>query len=275
MVLEVLINPKKATGKPWEMFFIGLVYSLAGLALGYWVFRSYVSIIMVSFTALAAVPFVYSATNSEERQKLAGKTKEINLLQKHAKTVSVFTFLFVGFVTVFLLAFLFLPSAAVEEIFKAQLESIATVRNAVTGNFISIFSTIGIILVNNLKVLLLCVIFSLVYGTGAIFILSWNASVMGAAIGDAIREGLTGAAGSLQVIYSSLLGYFAHGLPEIIAYFIAGLGGGILSVSLMKHGLHSPAFRKTGLDALSLVVFAVVMLVLAALIEVFISPTLL
>ena len=274
MVLEVLINPKKATGKPWEMFFIGVIYSLVGVVLGYWVFRSYVSIIMVSFTALAAVPFVHNAMKAEEHH---GKTtaKEINLLQKHARIINVFTFLFLGFVTVFLLAFIILPAPLTSEIFKVQIESIATVRNAVTGNFTSISSTLGIILANNLKVLVLCVIFSLIYGMGAIFILSWNASVMGAAIGDAVREGLHSNAGSLHVIFSSLTGYFVHGLPEIMAYFIAGLSGGILSVALMKYGIQSRAFRKAGLDSLSLIAFAVVVLILAAIIEVFISPTLL
>ncbi|MBI2146216.1 stage II sporulation protein M [Candidatus Woesearchaeota archaeon] len=273
MVLEVLINPKRATGKPWEMFFIGAIYSLVGLVLGYWVFRSYVSIIMVSFTALAAAPFVYNATKAEDDSTSA--TKESTLLKKHAPIIKVFTFLFLGFVAVFLLAFIVLPEPMAGEIFKTQIESIAAVRNEVTGNFTSIFSTMGIILANNLKVLVLCVIFSLIYGMGAIFILSWNASVMSAAIGDAIREGLQGTGSSLVVISSSLAGYFVHGLPEIVAYFIAGLGGGILSVALMKYGVHSRSFRKAGVDCVSMVTFAVLMLVLAATIEVFVSPTLL
>ncbi len=71
------------------------------------------------------------------------------------------------------------------------------------------------------------------------------------------------------------MGYFAHGLPEIIAYFVAGLAGGILSFAIMKEKFGSKAFRKISLDAANLVVFAIIILILAALIEVFVSPTVL
>ena len=256
MVLEILVNPKKVTGKPWEMFFIGAVYSLVGVLLGYWVFRSYVSIIMVTFTTIAAIPFVLSAINSEGQK---GRTlSRGSLLREHGKIISMFTFLFLGFVTVFFSLFVFLPSTAV------------------TGNFIAEVPTMLKILLNNFKVLFFCIIFSLFYGSGALFILAWNASVMGAAIGVGIRSGLSSSLyGNVQAFATSLLGYFAHGIPEIIAYFVAGLAGGIISFAIMKEKFGSKAFRKISLDAANLVIFAIIILILAALIEVFVSPTVL
>ena len=44
------------------------------------------------------------------------------------------------------------------------------------------------IFINNMGVLFLCIIFSFLYGAGAIFILTWNASVIAAAIGSFIVE---------------------------------------------------------------------------------------
>lgn len=274
MVLEILVNPKKVTGKPWEMFFIGAVYSLVGVLLGYWVFRSYVSIIMVTFTTIAAIPFVLSAINSEGQK---GRTlSRGSLLREHGKIISMFTFLFLGFVTVFFSLFVFLPSTAVTEIFSSQISSINEVRTAVTGNFIAEVPTMLKILLNNFKVLFFCIIFSLFYGSGALFILAWNASVMGAAIGVGIRSGLSSSLyGNVQAFATSLLGYFAHGIPEIIAYFVAGLAGGIISFAIMKEKFGSKAFRKISLDAANLVIFAIIILILAALIEVFVSPTVL
>lgn len=269
MVLEVLVNPKKASGKPWEMFFIGVIYSLVGIALGYWVFRSYVSLVMVTFTSIAAVPFIHSAIKKEGEKK----SVEGNILQKHGNVISMFTYLFLGFVTVFVLAFILLPQNILGEVFKAQLSAISSVRSVVTGNFFASLSTFGVILANNLKVLTFCLIFSLLYGAGAIFILSWNASVMGAAIGDLIRNGFSKTVGiPFSVITTSLAGYFAHGLPEMIAYFVGGLAGGIVSVSAMKDGFRSPKFKAASIDSLNLVAFAVIILILAGLVEIFISP---
>lgn len=269
MVLEILINPQKVTGKPWEMFFIGAMYSLVGVLLGYWVFRSHVSLVMVTFTSLAAIPFIHHALKQAEQ---VGQNLSLSILQKHGQLMSIFTFLFLGFVTVFFVLFAFLPQAMVSQIFQAQIGAIADVRNIVQGSFTSLLHTLGLILVNNLRVLVVCLIFSVVYGAGAIFILAWNASVMGAAIGSAIRVN-TGT--TFQAISSGVAGYFVHGIPEILAYFIGGLAGGILSMAIVREGVHSPAFWKAARDSLHLSVFALLLLVAAAFIEVFISPTIL
>ena len=99
---------------------------------------------------------------------------------------------------------------------------------------------------------------------------------MGAAIGEAIRVGLrNNTSTTLQIVSSSLAGYFVHGIPEMIAYFTAGIAGGILSMALVKEGHQSIAFQKAKDDSLNLIGFAIIMLFLAALVEVFISPTLL
>ena len=274
MVLEIIIHPTKATGKPWEMFFIGLIYSFVGVALGYGVFRSYVSIVMVSFTAIAAIPFIHKALKAEEEEE--GKQNDKSLLQKHWRIVSMFTFLFIGYVVTFLSLFVLLPEHVVSEIFQAQVGAITEVRNSITGNFLAGFKDFGIIFLNNIKVLVLCVVFSLLYGAGAVFIFSWNASVMGAAIGEAIRDGIrNNTSTTLHIISSSLAGYFVHGIPEMIAYFIAGIAGGILSMTMVKEGIWSVKFKKAREDSFNLIGFAIIMLFLAALVEVFISPTLL
>lgn len=278
MVLEILVNPAKVQGKPWEMFFIGVVYSLVGVMLGYWVFRSHVSLVMVAFTSIAAIPFVHSALKAEESRLPEGKelTKEKTLARKYAGILMMFTFLFLGFVAAFVSLFVLLPETAVSHIFSTQVNAIGEVRSSITGNFTATLATLFTILLNNLKVLFFCLLFSVVYGAGAIFILSWNASVMGAAIGGAIRDKLIGNAGTaLQIVSTSLAGYFVHGIPEIVAYFAGGLAGGVLSVALVKEGYRSTAFTKAGRDCLHLTAFAALLLFFAGLIEVYISPTLL
>lgn len=271
MVFEVLVDPRKVTGKPWEMFFIGAVYAFIGFVLGFWVFRSQVSLIMVAFTAIISVPFVHSAIDSEQTQ--TKNRKDLSLFQKHGKLMQMFVFLFIGFVFTFLLIFLIVPEHVQLSTFSTQLTSINEIQAKVSGSFTSFAHSFGMIVVNNIRVLLFCTLFSFFYGAGAIFILSWNASVMGTAIGGTMQKGFSTAIGStFTVISGSLVGYFAHGLPEVIAYFVGGLAGGIISVSLMRDGLSSESFKNTSNDALNMLAFAVIILVLAGLIEIFVSP---
>ena len=109
------------------------------------------------------------------------------------------------------------------------------------------------------------VIFSLIFGAGAIFILAWNASVIGAAIGIFTKSNISN-------LPLGLARYMIHGIPEIGSYFTGALAGGIISVAIINHDVKSEKFWTILQDSLNLVIFAVVLLFVAALIEVFITP---
>ncbi|MBW2984967.1 stage II sporulation protein M [Candidatus Woesearchaeota archaeon] len=275
MVLELLINPKKVQGKAWEMYFIGFVYSFVAVFLSMWIFKGYASIVMVTLTVVASVPFVHSVIELEEKKDIAIK-KERSLLKEHSKAISIFIYLFLGFVTSFGLLYLILPAEIIQSVFSAQIETIIAVNpNAPVGNFISDLNALSSILFNNLKILFFCIAFSFFYGAGAIFILTWNASVMATAIGSFIKSNLlhvASAAGYLQITSLGLLRYLLHGIPEIIAYFIGGLASGIISFAVIKHDIHGKIFNRILLDATDMILISVVILIIAALIEMFVVP---
>ena len=276
MVLELLVNPKKVTGRPWEMLFIGAVYSFVAAFLALWIFKNYVSIVMVTLTIIASIPLVSSIIKQEENRDRVVR-QEKRLLKEHSQAIKALVYLFLGFTLSFTLLYIFLPSAIVERMFNAQLETIITVQSAPTGDFIGSFRIFNGILMNNLKILLFCIAFSFFYGAGAIFILTWNASVMAAAIGAVIRPGLAAATGITSYISLTSLGvlkYAIHGIPEIIAYFIGGLASGIISFALLKHDIKSNNFKHILRDVIDLVLIAIAILFAAALIEIFVSPLL-
>ena len=281
MVLELIINPKKAAGKPWELFFVGSLYSFVAAFLALWIFKSYVSIIMVTLTVVAAIPFMHSVINAEEENSIKIK-KEKSLLRVHGKAIQSFVYLFLGMTFSFMLLYIFMPSAIIDKMFSAQLETIITVQAApvgsflaTTGNYASSLGITSAIFMNNLKILIFCIAFSFFYGAGAIFILTWNASVMATAIGSFIRNNLfyaEGIFGYFQVTTVGLLQYVIHGIPEIAAYFIGALASGMISFSLMKQDFMNDNFKKILKDAGVLIAIAVVVLLASALIEVFITP---
>ncbi len=282
MVLESLINPIKAERKPWELFFIGLFYSSIAILLSFWIFREYASLVMVFLTTMACVPLIYSVIKLEEKKDMV-VNEENTLLKEHGKVISFLLFLFLGFTLSFSLWYTFLPSGLAQNAFSVQTQTIANINAGITGSFSQDFSVLTKIFFNNFKVLIFCVLFAFIYGVGAIFILTWNASVIGAAIGNFVRTGisteasllgLAGAANYFHIFSLGLLRYAVHGLPEIAAYFIAGLAGSIISIAVIRHDLGTKKYERIILDSSDLLIIAVVILFLAALLEVFVTPLL-
>ena len=281
MVLESLVNPFQAKKNPLEMFFIGALYSSVAIFLSNWIFREQASLIMVFLTVIACVPFIYHTIKLEEEQEssLDGQKK---ILSEHYKTLKAFLFLFLGFVLSYSFWYIILPSSLVQSTFRVQSITIQSVNLQIQGGFSNV-STFTQILLNNVKVLIFCVLFAFLYGVGAIFILTWNASVISTAIGNFIRTnlafyaqkaGFEKIAAYLQIISLGLLRYLLHGIPEILAYFVAGLAGSIISVAVIKEHFGTKQFEKIVLDSSDLILIAVLILVIAALLEVFVTPAL-
>ncbi len=277
MVLESLLNPKKAEKEPWELFFLGIVYAAFAFLLSYWVFKEYVSIVMVTLTAICAVPLVYNTILVEARKDDTPQ-KESWLIKEHSKAVSAFTFLFLGFVTAFLLFFVLLPTNTVQDVFSIQINTISSISSgSPTGNFMASFKSVGGIMLNNLKILIFCFLLSFFFGAGSIFILTWNASVVAAAIGIFIRNSIMSHLGPNIATYSHIISlgvlkYLTHGVLEIVAYFVGALAGGILSIAVIRHDFNSDRFKTSLLDSTDIITISVIVLFLAAMVEVFVTP---
>ena len=291
-MLESLINPKKAERKPYEMLFIGILYSsLAVLVADFLflknpVFEKHVTLFIVFFTVLFSLPFFYYLIRLEE-QKDEKIKKESKLLKEHGKAVSALLFLFLGYLIAFSFLYLVFPRETSNLNFKSQIETYCAVNaqditscvnSYTTGNIIGITSStiptgltfkdsmlrLSSILSNNFFVLIVTLIFSLIFGAGAIFILTWNASVIALAIGIFSKN--------LSSLPLGFLRFMIHGLPEIASYFIVALAGGIIGSAVIKHEFNKKKFWHILLDSLDMIILALVVLIVAALIEVFITP---
>ena len=96
MVIESLVNPAKAEGRPWEMFFLGFLYASIAVFLSLWIFQDYSSLVMVFLTVFASVPVVYTLIAIEEKKDTSGRS-ERSLLKEHSKALAVLIFLFLGY----------------------------------------------------------------------------------------------------------------------------------------------------------------------------------
>ena len=281
MVLESLTNPLTAEKRPYEMFFVGLLYASVALFLALWIFKDEASLVMVFLIVVASLPLIHNTLRYEEKKDMTIHN-EGTLLKEHSKALSYFIFLFLGFLVALSILYVFLPTNIVQLSFETQVKTINAINARITGMGIS--NTLFIqILSNNIKVLLFSILFSFFYGAGAIFILAWNASVIAVAIGNFVRNnigsyaasiGLVKVGGYFHIFSVGLFRYMIHGVPEILGYFIGALAGGIISVAVSKHDLNTKEFKHIVLDSVDLILLALLVLVIAALIEVYITPAL-
>jgi uncharacterized membrane protein SpoIIM required for sporulation len=276
MVLESLFNPFAVKKKPWEMFVAGFIYSIVGLMLSYFVFKEAAGLLTVFLIVLATVPLLYTTITNEEELDLKLDT-EIAILKEHGKVLVFLIFLFLGIMTALTISYVMLPKVVTDVVFGIQQQAISSVNNNVQGKIAS-FDLFTRIFSNNLKVLFFCVVFSFLYGTGALFILTWNASVVATAMGNFFKIELGKAASvvgmsSISAYFGaasiSFFRYMTHGIFEMVSYFVAGLAGGIISIALIKHNLKED---RVLVDALDLILLSLGILVIAGLVEVYITP---
>jgi len=289
MVLESLINPVRAEKMPLQMVALGFLYTSVSIMLALWIFYEYSSLVMVFLTVFASVPVVYNTIRFEEK-KDEEETSEKKLLYEHSKALKVFICLFIGFSLAFALWYVFLPILGniftnmphdtVDVLFSTQTDTFNNINARAVGMFAK-FGEFTKILFNNMRVLIFCILFSFIYGLGAIFILAWNASVIGAAIGMHITRGIEALSGStgmvklagiLQVFTIGLFKYSLHGLLEILAYFVGGLAGGIISVAVIRHNFGTRKFERILWDASDMIIISVIVLIVAAFVEVWVTP---
>jgi uncharacterized membrane protein SpoIIM required for sporulation len=287
-MLEMLIHPKRAERRPWEMFFIGLVYASLSILLVHWVFSKdavlsqYSGIFMITFCVIFSMPFMYYIIKLEEQKDIEYSGMK-RLLKEHSKAIMALLWLFFGFIVAFSFWYLVLPGTGIN--FKAQIETYCMINRPnsyvecakgygvnvpVTGQItggMTAKDKVFAIFANNIYVMIFTLIFSLIFGAGAIFILAWNASVIAAAVGIFSKSNIGG-------LPLGIMRYMIHGIPEIAAYFVAALAGGILSVAIIKHDTKSEKFWTVIQDSLNLIMIAVAVLFIASLIEVFITPIL-
>lgn len=287
-MLESLINPKRAEKGPWKMLLIGILYASLSLLLVELFFGNdpvlskFSGIMVVTFCVMFTLPFMYYIIKKEEKsdEEIEGLT---HVWKVHKDAIFALLWLFVGFIIAFAFWFIVLQNST---LLNAQVETYCMINSPGSiedcahqysfENFAGESTATGAvtkkarlfsILENNIYVLIFTLIFSLIFGAGAIFILAWNATVIAGAIGIFTKYKIAG-------IPLGISRYMIHGLPEIAAYFITALAGGILGVGLIRNGWKSKKFLRVFENVIILLFVSIMILLIAGLIEVYFTPLL-
>lgn len=250
MVLESLIGEKNIRRHPVFVFFLTLLICAGGIFFANLLFPTHASVLSVAFITIGLVPLVHSILSYEEaEERVSRNTSTSTFFVRHFDLIMIYVWIFVGIIVAFAFYYCFMPGPERMTLFDEQIKSFCAISGdcnngtpfSVAGRMsafgfdscLSTNSTISsctwFIFENNAGVLLFTIILSLLYGVGAIFIIAWNASILGVFFGETFLSGahLKG----IGMFQSMLIG---HGPPELLGYVFGALAGAILSAMVAR-----------------------------------------
>jgi hypothetical protein len=289
MILLKLFNLLKIEYKPSNAFFIGMFYAVLGIILAFFIFNDYAGIVSVFFISIAMIPplnrLVELTAIKEGRietiKEKGLEFKELRVRGKkltlkglwgdHKNLIQVYFYSFFGIFIVFSLLTLLSPQEISFELFGEQFVSTNPSAGKAINNCITKECLFEEIIQNNFKVLLVSFIISLIYGSGVIFIISWNASVWGVAFASQALN-LASSAGQNPIVFFALiiLTVLPHTITEALTYFTAAISGSISSHAIAREKWFELRFNQLLLQSLIILSIALLLLVIAAFLEVYV-----
>lgn len=262
-----MLDFREINRKPYLMFIWAFAMGSIGILIAAQIsFRVAVSSTMFDLTGLFAVlftiiPSVFFVTHLIKKEELLEEKfirehKEGMFWQRHGKDIIILLFYFFGLTISFAVWSFLLP----ESFFQVQHSKIDQIQG-VTGAATEAqqYAFFNRILLNNVQVMIFSFLFSFIFGAGAIFILAWNASILGVYVGGKLSE-------LIWHIPGVTFWFIPHGVPEITGYVCAGLAGGMISAAVLR-GHNFRILRVVILDSLKLLGLGIFSIIMGAGIE--------
>ena len=293
-MLESLFNFKEIRKRPY----LGFLWAFAIISLSVIIamqvgFKISVGTVTVNLTGIFTLAFALISSSyimtaiirkeelMEEKAIRAHYNK--GFWERHSKDLLIFLYFFAGATFAFTVWTMLLPV----DTFQIQIPSICSMRPylevcsspmitgaatgivpnlpaasaatyAATASAADLGGRFGEILVNNLRVMMFSFIFAFVFGAGAVFILLWNAGILGICIGLMSK--------SLADIPINTIRFLPHGIPEIAGYICAGLAGSLISIAIIRKA-DGNILKSVAWDSAKVLVIGIALVMLGALIE--------
>jgi uncharacterized membrane protein SpoIIM required for sporulation len=206
----------------------------------------------------------------EERQERMEKKVSFKaLFRDDWDIVKIYVFLFLGILLVYSFGTMMLPAFETNTLFREQLE--IRLGQGFAGNAFAssaVGSLFWSLLSNNFMVMVACFIMALLTGDGAIFLITWNASVWGTVFGYTAKAASSFSGESVLLVFGKIMAVVTpHMLIEGMAYFLAAIAGAVISKDVLLEEFASDRFMEVFGFNLYLLLGAVLFLLLGAAVE--------
>ncbi len=271
MVLESIFPLERIMKNKFFAFFIGIFYSVICIIVAFYLFRSNFIIFAVSLTSLLLLPLVNKLLKIQKDMEIRNEHFSIKeFFSGHSDFFQIYLSIFMGIILSFSIMILITPDIIFSHLFENQAEfALSLYTDSGKLQFGDFFMIAG----NNVKVVLVCYLAAFFFGTGAVFVITWNASVWGTIFGAIAKNA---AVQKLQspFLYSLLLGIVVmpYLIIEASAYLIAGISGGIVSKAAIDGDIHSKKFENVIKKSLIMLWLSLSLIVVGALVESQLAP---
>jgi len=233
MVLEHIVPAAWVEKKWFYAFALGIFYSIIGILLAKLLFPQDPALVSVAFIAILMLPELIKLFSLEERREMKQLSMR-NLLRMNAPFIKMYLFLFLGILLVYSVASIALPSLESNVLLREQLEMRESSSN-VAGQAYFDSPFFFSILINNVSVMIAIFLLSFLTGDGAIFLITWNASVWGAIFGFTAKNAAAFTGGSpIGYFLIIMLIVLPHVILEATAYILAAISGGVISKDVLR-----------------------------------------
>jgi uncharacterized membrane protein SpoIIM required for sporulation len=267
MVLEHIFPEDWLEKKASYAFILGIGYSIIGILIASVLFPADPALVAVAFTSLLLLPEMYKIFTIEERKESMEKKITLKALWRDdIGVIKIYLALFIGIVLVYSVGTMLLPSFESNSLFREQLEirlGQGFAGNAILG--VSDSNLFWSLLENNFLVMLACFIMALLTGDGAIFLITWNASVWGTIFGFTAKAASSFSGENAFLLFGKIMGSVSiHMIIEALAYILAAIAGAIISKDVLMEEFASDRFMEVFGFNLYLLLFALIALVVGA-----------
>lgn len=280
MVLESIFKSHRLLESKLLLLIYTAIIVIISVLVSFMFFKESASILAIAFITFAFIYFLNSVYFHTEKEVLS---HENSFFKRYLFVIEIYVKIFIVVAIVFTLMYVFLPTGYREVIFKEQtttLSNVDGIRNSINMSGDLYLNSPGglfaYIFLNNLGVLFAILLFSFIYGVGALFIIVYQASIFGTVVGTKILSLIptyigNGAYGQvLALAHGSILGLglLPHGIFELFAYFLAAVAGGVISATMHGHYINVRSnLTRLIIDMAIILGVAVACLLVGALIE--------
>ncbi|MBU0472452.1 MAG: hypothetical protein KKF89_04015 [Nanoarchaeota archaeon] len=297
MVVEKIFKARWIEKRPVYSFYLGIFFTLIAFLTSILLFRSsgvshMVGISTILFTLVLTLPGIAKLFDIEEQIEVK---ENWSFFKEHEEIFDFFIYYFLGVFLTFFIISLFLPGLVFSQ---GDLYGVSSLQGEITvedlpndlmlsrpsspdvlvsekSSFKLIDGRVTSIFLNNLYIIILCFVLSILYGAGALFLIILNASIWASRIAEVVRLKVPSIMIHSAPYIACNLGVMAfHMIPEVGSYVLAAISGGVLSKALTKEEFLSKNFLKVFKDAVILITISIVHMFFAAIIEVHASAKL-
>lgn len=252
-----IFDENKFDRHPYYSFIVAMFFVIVSFLFAMFIFPAEFSMSMLAFATLLMVPYTLKILKKEKPSGKAKASDAFKSFSRHNRLILLFIFLFFGMAIEYMIIFAISPPHVVNMAFSEQMITLTDTPSKYFLNIDFLYK----ILINNIRLVFISYILSLFYGIGALYILNYNASIVGIVYGNTIRPLIWGG-GLTSLAFAKLFLFLPHLITEVIAYLLAAVAGILLMKSLQTKS------SVTLTESIVILVGAIVLVFLAGVLEV-------